>query len=490
MGQSWFQAVIASLVRRRYPLSVNPRSVAAISAGRLAGMASRLLGRGGGTAVAGLVANNIDPHLAQRLAAQLANGSAIVTGTNGKTTTSSMLVAIARAAGLGTLANPSGSNLMRGITSALIDASSLFGNLRDADRLGVLEVDEATVPEAAMALAPRVVVFTNLFRDQLDRYGEVDTVAQLWRAAVAQLPETTTIVLNVDDPAVASLAADAPGPVLTFGIEDTSVASEAELGLEHAADYRFCLACGSELEYSAAFYGHIGHWRCPSCGRGRPAPDLSATRVELQSNGSRMTLQRAGEQFEVELPLAGLYNVQNTLAAAAAAIALDLPNDAIASALGSFQPAFGRQERFDVDGREVVVFLAKNPTGLNQVLRTITGDAGVALHVLFFLNDGIADGRDISWIWDADYELIATDPERVAVTVSGTRAEELALRLKYAGLGATTLVRDTASALAAAIESTPQGETLYVIPTYTAMLEVRELLARRARKRPFWEQAS
>jgi len=469
--------------------------VAAISAGRLAGMASRVLGRGGGTAVAGLVANNVDPQLAQRLARQLGHGSAVVTGTNGKTTTSSMLVAIARAAGLDTLANPSGSNLMRGITSALIDASGLSGSLRDADRLGVLEVDEATVPEAALALTPRVIVFTNLFRDQLDRYGEVDTVAQVWRAAVAELPESTTLVLNADDPAVASLAGDARGPVLTYGIEDTSVASDAELGLDHAADYRFCLACGSELEYSAAFYGHIGHWRCPSCGRARPAPDLSASQVELESNCSRVALQHDGEQLLFELPLTGLYNVQNALAAAASAVALGLPHEAITSALGSFEPAFGRQERFDVDGREVLVFLAKNPTGLNQVLRTITGDAGVATrpgwarHFLFFLNDGIADGRDISWIWDADYELIA---ERArSVTVSGTRAEELALRLKYADLATTpTLERDTARALASAISATPPGETLYIIPTYTAMLEVRELLAKRASKLPFWEQAS
>ena len=474
---------------------MNVRSIAAINAGRLAGMASRVLGRGGGTAVAGLVANSVDPQLAQHLARQLAHGTAIVTGTNGKTTTSSMLVDIARAAGLSTLANASGSNLMRGISSALIDESGLTGSLRDPDRLGVLEVDEATVPEAALALEPRVIVFTNLFRDQLDRYGEVDTVAQLWRTAVRKLPESTTLVLNVDDPAVASLASDARGPVLTFGIEDTSVASDAELGLDHAADYRFCITCGSELEYAAAFYGHIGHWRCPSCGRARPAPDLTATSVEMLAHSSRVTLQQAGDQLDFELPLVGLYNVQNALAAVASAVTLGLPYDAIKRALGSFQPAFGRQERFDVDGREVLVFLAKNPTGLNQVLRTISSDASGATrpegarHFLFFLNDGIADGRDISWIWDADYELIAEDAR--SVVVSGTRAEELALRLKYADLAATpALVRDTATALAAAITATPQGETLHIIPTYTAMLDVREQLARRASKRPFWEQAS
>ena len=480
--------MVASPEGRRYPLPVNPITVAAISAGKLAGMASRLSGRGGGTAIAGLVANGIDANLVQHLGRQLGQGSAIVTGTNGKTTTSSMLVAIAREANVPTLANPSGSNLMRGVATALIGEASFLGNLRDPDRVGVFEVDEATVPEAAQALDPRVIVFTNLFRDQLDRYGEVDTVAQLWRDAVRKLPESTTLVLNTDDPAITSLAADARGPVLTYGIEDTSIASDAELGLEHASDYRFCISCGGELTYDAAFYGHIGHWRCPSCGRARPTPDVRATSVKLLPDRSVITLEHAGETTEVELPLAGLYNVQNALAAAAGALALKLPLAAIGTALAAVEPAFGRQERFDIDGREVFVFLAKNPTGLNQVLRTITARPEGASHFLIFLNDGIADGRDISWIWDADYELIASNAQSVAV-VSGTRAEELALRLKYADVG-SSIERDTASALAAAVESTPQGETLFVIPTYTAMLEVRELLARRASKRPFWEQAS
>ena len=468
---------------------MNPRTSIAIYAGRLAGTASRLFGRGGGTAVAGLVANSLDSDLVQHLGRQLGQGSAIITGTNGKTTTSSMLVAIAREAGTPTLANPSGSNLMRGVATALIREASFLGNLRDPDRVGVFEVDEATVPEAARALDPRVIVFTNLFRDQLDRYGEVDTVAQLWRDAVRKLPESTTLVLNTDDPAITSLAADARGPVLTYGIEDTSIASDAELGLEHASDYRFCISCGGELTYEAAFYGHIGHWRCPSCSRARPTPDVRATSVSLLAKRSVITLEHAGKTTEVELPLAGLYNVQNALAATAGALALGLPLEAIGAALATVEPAFGRQERFDVDGREVLVFLAKNPTGLNQVLRTITARPEGASHFLMFLNDGIADGRDISWIWDADFELIASDASGVAVVVSGTRAEELALRLKYADVG-SSIERDTASALAAAVESTPQGETLFVIPTYTAMLEVRELLARRASKRPFWEQAS
>jgi UDP-N-acetylmuramyl tripeptide synthase len=469
---------------------VNPRTWAAISIGRLAGAASRTARRGGGTAVAGLIAQQIDPRLAERLASQLGRGCAVVTGTNGKTTTARMLAAIAGEAGLRPLANSSGSNLMRGVATALLAATDPFGRLRDAaDRLGVFEVDEATLPEAAAALRPRVIVFTNLFRDQLDRYGEVDTVARLWQRTVEGLPDGTTLVLNADDPAVASLASTTKARVLTFGIDDTRVAEER---LEHASDYRFCLSCGEELAYSAAFFGHVGHWRCPSCGRARPVPDVRATCVEFASERStRLTIGTPQAELRFELPLAGLYNAENALAAAAGSIALGLPPAAIERALSSFRAAFGRQERFELDGRTVLVLLGKNPTGMNQVLRTIAfahPPQADALHLLLFLNDGIADGRDISWIWDADYELIAG--LTASVIVSGTRAEELALRLKYADLRVEPqIAHDAQQALDTALAQTPPGETLYVVPTYTAMLEIRELLARRGQRPHFWEES-
>ena len=462
---------------------MNPRAWLAICAGRLAGAASRALRRGGGTAVGGLLALQIDPDLPRRLGGGLGHGCVLVTGTNGKTTTSRMLAATAQEAGVRPLANASGSNLMRGIAAALIGETNVLGRVRGAgERLGVFEVDEATLPEAA-ALAPRAIVFTNLFRDQLDRYGEVDTVAQLWQRTVAALPASTALVLCADDPAVASLARAATGRVLTYGIEETRGGGDE---LEHASDYRFCLICGEELLYQVAFYGHVGHWRCPSCGNARPSPDIAAVRIEPASpRSTRLTVATPAGELRVDLPLAGLYNVENALAATAAAVALELPVDAVARALARFQPAFGRQERFTIDGRDVVVLLGKNPTGMNQVLRTIAA-SGNGAHLLLFLNDGIADGRDISWIWDTDYELIAT--LAAGVVISGTRAEELALRLKYADLAIEPqLVHDPRAALGAALVATPPGSTLYVVPTYTAMLNVRELLARRGARGHFWE---
>jgi UDP-N-acetylmuramyl tripeptide synthase len=467
---------------------MHPRTTAAVIAGKLAGAASRLSGRGGGTAIAGLVALRIDPAIVRRLAAQAGGGAIAVTGTNGKTTTSLMLNRIAAAAGLRPLHNSSGSNLIRGVAAAFVEAATPSGAIPDAARrLAVLEVDEATLPEIVRSAAPRVIVFTNLFRDQLDRYGEVDAVAAAWARALAAAPADTTLVLNADDPGVAHLGRGAKARVLYYGVDDTSVAGDGD---QHASDFRTCLACGAELAYTATFYGHVGHWRCTGCDNRRPAPDVRITRVALHHDASEIEIVAGGTALRVTLPLAGLYNAYNALAAAAGSLALALPHEAIVTALDGFSAAFGRQERFRVGGRDVQVLLGKNPTGLNQVLRTIAAraDGAAELRILFFLNDGFADGRDISWIWDADYELVR--PRAAWTMAAGTRAEDLALRLKYAGFGDDVpLERATAPALRRALEATPADGTLYVVPTYTAMLEVRELLAKQGGARHFWEDA-
>jgi UDP-N-acetylmuramyl tripeptide synthase len=480
-----------------------PRMHAAILAGKLAGAASRMLQRGGGTAIAGVVAERIDPRIVARLAPQARAGAIAVTGTNGKTTTSLMLSRIARAAGYDPLHNASGSNMMRGIAATYIDAASPGGRITNAARrLAILEVDEATLPAIVPAVRPRAIVFTNLFRDQLDRYGEVDHVATLWQRALTssspQPPppastasdtqpggEVPTLILNADDPAVAHLGKATNARIIYYGINDTSVAAD---DIDHASDFRQCLDCGETLAYSATFYGHVGHWRCVSCGNARPAPHISARRVTLGDDVTALDIDLPDGSMRVALPLSGLYNACNALAATAGAIALGLPRDAIVAALEGFTAAFGRQERFSIDGRDVRMLLGKNPTGLNQVLRTLAARPG-RKHTLFLLNDNFADGRDISWIWDADYELLQPQTERTLA--AGARAEDLALRLKYAGYGADVPVeRDIGRAIDAAIASTPPGGTLYVLPTYTAMLESREILAAKAGVRKFWQDGA
>jgi UDP-N-acetylmuramyl tripeptide synthase len=465
------------------------RTIAAVWGGKAAGAASRAFGRGGGTAIAGLVAERIDPAIVARLGRQAGAGAICITGTNGKTTTSLMLSGIAAEAGLAPLHNRSGSNLMRGLAATFSEAASIDGSIPDAARrIAILEVDEATLPYAVDAVRPRAIVFTNLFRDQLDRYGEVDTVAKAWGRALSSRRDGDSaepvLVLNADDPAVAHLAGSARGGVLTYGIDDATAAGSGD---EHASDFRTCLNCGGALQYSAAFYGHVGHWRCPRCGNARMQPDVRATRVVVGEDATALEIVLPDGKMNIALPLPGVYNAYNALAAVAGATALGLPRDAIARALEGFSAAFGRQEQFSIDGRDVRVVLGKNPTGLNQVLRTLSKRPGEK-RWLFVLNDGIADGRDISWIWDADYEL-AREGAQWAMA-AGTRAEDMALRLKYAGFEERWRPeRETATAVQRAIERTPAGGTLYIVPTYTAMLEVREMLAKRGGQRRYWEGA-
>jgi UDP-N-acetylmuramyl tripeptide synthase len=458
------------------------RTIASVWAAKTAAFASRRLGRGGGTAISGLVGLQLQPGLIAELAAQLGHGCITITGTNGKTTTSRLIAEAARRAGLRPLANASGSNLVRGIAATLAGGAGPDGRLHGAGRIGVFEVDEATLPLVLPLLEPRVAIFTNLFRDQLDRYGEVEAVAALWRKMLANAPDATRLVLNADDPAVAALG-EGRDDTVYFGVDDTSLSHAT---LEHASDAVAC-GCGARLVHDAAFIGHAGHWRCPACGRRRPQPSFAARGVVLGDGRSlRFMLVTPEGEREVSLPIGGLYNVYNALAAAAACHASGIGLDHVTQALAGSGAAFGRQEAFEVDGRRVELLLGKNPAGLNQVLQTLLLDRQRKV-ALFVLNDGIADGRDISWVWDADFELAASQFD--AVYVSGTRAQDMALRLHYADFDPATVrvIEDLPEAVDAAIAATPAGDCLTVVPTYTAMLSVREMLARRTGREAFWQ---
>jgi UDP-N-acetylmuramyl tripeptide synthase len=445
---------------------------------------SRRLGIGGGTALPGLIAERIDPEIVSEMAAQLGHGSVLVTGTNGKTTTARLLRSILRSAGLSPVANSSGSNMMRGIAAALAESATWTGGMRRRDqRIGVFEVDEATLPQAISAIQPRAIVFTNLFRDQLDRYGEVEYVSGIWRETIDGLDEEVTIILNADDPSLSALAKRSDLRTLFYGLEDESLAIDK---LEHAADARWCSSCGKELSYSTIYYGHLGHWRCDTCDTSRPAVGVGVTNIETFPYALWLTVSLPNDETaQLKLPLTGLYNAYNALAAAATASALGATNHDIERGLRHASATFGRQERLTIGGRDVEVILAKNPAGLNEVLRTITSN-GRSENIAFFLNDEIADGRDISWIWDVDFELLSGSLKNV--TVSGIRAWDLALRLKYAGFDTLDRVElDTERALRQALNDAPEGEPLVVVPTYTAMLDVRETLARWAGGKAFWK---
>ncbi len=436
---------------------------------------SRLAGRGGGTTLPGKLVWKLDPGAVDALARLLPGGVALVSATNGKTTTTAMASAILSPTRR--LAwNNSGANLASGVASTLLLA-------RDAE-LGLLEVDEFALPEVSRRTRPRVVCLGNLFRDQLDRYGELEHIAERWRAAVEQLDRTTTTVVNADDPLVAALAEDRVS-TLRFGVDDPA---HSRQGLQHASDSKYCVRCGHPYRYDAVYVGHLGAYRCESCGHARPALDVAAREIESHGlDGVSFTLEAPGASARLRLAVPGLYNVYNALAAGAVGLALGAPLDEVVAGLERFRAAFGRFERFAVGDRTVLLLLVKNPAGANEALRTLS-EGEVPPAIVVALNDRIADGRDVSWIWDVDFEPLL---ERASTIVAaGERAAELALRFTYGGVARDRLeiVPELDEALERGLELTPAGGELVVLPTYTAMLALRQTATERGLTRPYWER--
>jgi lipid II isoglutaminyl synthase (glutamine-hydrolysing) len=448
-------------------------------AARAVGAASRASGRGGGTTLPGRLLLRLDPAAIGRLGAGLDRGTTLISATNGKTTTAGMLAALLAAEDRVPVHNRAGSNMTWGIATALLEQQG---------EEGLFEVDEAWLPRVASELDPSLVVLGNLFRDQLDRYGETEVLAAEWAGVVAARAGGARFVLNADDPLVADLGRDAEGGrregIVFFGVEDQS---QALPELQHAFDAKHCRRCGHPYAYERAFVGHLGHYVCPNCGADRPRPDVAATRIELRGmSGSSLTVRTPGGELAIELPLPGLYNVYNALAAIAAALELGVDPQRIAPALAGMRGAFGRVETVTIGAKPVSILLVKNPAGANEVLRTLRLEAEAGeVDLWIALNDRIADGRDVSWIWDADFELLAGVVRRV--TCAGTRAAEMALRLKYAGWPEETIAvePEIEAALDSAVAAAPGR--LFALPTYTALLELHKVLSGRGLTKDFWK---
>jgi UDP-N-acetylmuramyl tripeptide synthase len=449
--------------------------VPAYAIARAAGSLSRRLGRGGGTSLPGQLLLRWRPGAINEMAASMPEGSAVVSATNGKTTTARLLAGCLRADGRRLVTNQSGANLLSGVATALLAD-------RGSGDLGLFEVDEAALPAVVAQLEPRVVLLMNLFRDQLDRYGELEELATRWRAMLATIAPGTAVLLNADDPGVAALGDGFPGATY-FGIDDPSPALP---GLPHAADSKRCRRCDTPLVYDVVFLGHLGHWRCDSCGWRRPLPAVRATHVHVDGlSGVDLTVETPSGTVSARLPLPGLHNAYNAVAATAAAVALGVAADLIGPALERSQAAFGRAERITLDGRDALLLLVKNPAGANETIRTLLLDPD-PVDLLVALNDRTADGRDVSWIWDVDFEPLLGRLRHI--TVTGDRAFDLALRFRYAGLEAERMdvVPDLERAVDGAIAATPAGRPLYMLPTYTAMLDLRRILVRRGVAEDFW----
>ena len=458
------------------------RLTLALSSGKLASRTVRVLRMGGGTSLPGLVARRIDPLVLRKVIARTRAAKIVVTGSNGKTTTCRMIAAIATAAGKGVLQNRTGSNLMQGVTSVAVTGANLLGEMR-ADVL-LFEIDEATVSAAAAEIHPDVLIVTNIFRDQLDRFGELYAVAGALERAIRALPASATAVLNGDDPLVASFAPDAVCHRMLYGIQTREVGTAVP---EHAADTIRCVRCQHDLEYGKVYISHLGDFRCPRCGYARPPLDVAVTGAQTGPEGTAVTLTTPDGELRFDVSLPGLHNVYNAAAAVAGARAIGLHRAGIPTALASLKPAFGRLEAIRAGDRQVVLGFVKNPISYNTTLRTILQRPGPKA-ILSVHSNTVVDGEDFAWLWDVDLEEAAA--QIPWVIASGTKGDEVAMRFKYAGVpeGRIEVIRDLPAALDAALARVPAGGTLYVLSGYTPTRDLRRIMVTRGWVRPFWEE--
>ncbi|MFH1833114.1 MAG: MurT ligase domain-containing protein [Candidatus Levyibacteriota bacterium] len=457
--------------------------------GKLLSKISNALNLGSGSTWPGHIALILNKNFIKDILKNSNVKTVLIAGTNGKTTTGKLIKTILEyhekslPAHWRVFQNQSGANLLNGIASSMLLHSSILCELNYD--YAIFEVDENTLPSAISELIPDYIILLNLFRDQLDRYGEIDSIAKKWKESLATLSKNTTLILNADDPLIAFLGKDVKATTKYFGIEKNS--SDASTH-QHASDSVYCPSCSNKLQFNKVYFSHLGDWKCDQCAFKRPKTDM----------------------FKVEFyPLSGIYNKYNTRAAILLAKRINIDNKVINSALQNFTPAFGRQETINIDGKKVRIFLSKNPTSFNESLKTVIELGGPARHVsralrgvagrknlLFVLNDRIPDGRDVSWIWDTDIESAINDFK--TITVSGDRCYDMGLRIKYTfnefqipnskfQMNDSMKIKnfklkiesDLRNAISSALTNTPKSETLYILPTYSAMLEVRKILTGR-----------
>lgn len=410
---------------------------------------SNIFNLGSGSTWPGHIALSLNKNFIRELIAKNSHLKIVlIAGTNGKTTTGKLIQTILEKDNKRVFQNAAGANLVNGIASSLLLHSNIEGKLNYD--YAIFEVDENSLPLVLKEITPISLILLNLFRDQLDRYGEVNTIAQKWRKAIQQLSNETMLFLNADDPQIVAL--DPNYKARYFGLDDASLAQK---NAQHAADSTYCPFCSNKLTYKETYYSHLGSWECTKCNHKRPALDASSASF---------------------YPLVGVYNRYNTHAAVLFAKRNNVSNETIEQSLKQFKPAFGRQEVIEIDGKKVQIFLAKNPTSFNESLRTVKELNGKNL--LIILNDRIPDGRDVSWIWDVDFEDFV-DSHGFTINVSGDRVFDMALRFKYAGISKAKIHTDLSEGIKTAIDQTPENEILYILPTYSAMLEIRKILTGR-----------
>ena len=461
------------------------RLALAISAGKLAGASGRFFRIGGGTSLPGMIARRIDPNILKSVVGASTAEKIVITGSNGKTTTARMTATIADYAGQRVSHNRTGSNMLQGVTSVAVNFADMFGRL-DSDVL-LFEIDEGTIPLAVPEIQPDVVLITNIFRDQLDRYGELYSVAKALDKMLESLPETSTILLNGNDPQVANFGQNAKAQRLFFGLETTEVGTPVP---EQSADIIRCIHCQEDLLYEVAYMSHLGLYRCPNCGYTLPKLDFAATAVQLAPDGegpSHVKIRTPKGEIELDIPLPGVHNVYNAVAAIGATMSAGFDMAKAPAAIASIRPAFGRLEKIQAGDQTIYLAFVKNPTSFNLMLRLIKQHS-TEKHALIVASNTVIDGEDFAWLWDVDLEEIA--PDIRDIVCSGSKAEELAMRMKYADIPINKIstIHEREAALDAALKNAGPGGTLYIMASYTPTNELRRIMQKRGWVKHFWEE--
>lgn len=453
------------------------RTIISVAACKMSRSILRRLGKGG-TNVPGRVALKLYPGLLGVLAKNVT--TIIVTGTNGKTTTSRMIEKSLADSGIRYFANKSGANMLPGITAEFAMNSSLGG--KNKYDVALVECDEAAFKMVSKYVDAKCVVVTNVFRDQLDRYGEVTHTLNSILTGIKNSPNAT-VCINADDSLSVSMKEQIPNKVVFYGVESEIYKNR----VHEVSDAPYCIHCKTEYEYDYVTYGHLGGFRCPNCGYRRPDSEVAVEKViESTADASTIEIRVNGEHYTATINLPGGYNIYNAIATVAAGKVLGLKDAVVVGALNSFECGFGRMEKFTIENTDIRMILIKNPAGCNQVLNFLSNTTEPSLFVVA-LNDRYADGTDISWIWDVDFEkLVGIQDKLTGIWVTGRRADEMAMRFKYTGLPLEKIrvIKDYEQLIE---QMVLQSSPVYIMPTYTAMLDIREKISKKFGFKEFWE---
>lgn len=436
----------------------------------------------GGTTLPGKVAQKVFPDIIKHISKDLK--VIMITGTNGKTTTTRIIGQILEENNIDYITNKSGANLVSGIITTLVDSVNLSGEIKY--KTALIEVDEAAFDIITNDIKPNILVVTNFFKDQLDRFGEIYSTLNKVKSGIEKSPEAR-LILNADDPLCASLSKDHKGQVLYYGFDEN-----AYEGTDNflSSDAVFCIYCMGKYQYKNRVYGHLGAFECTSCDHSRQSSDITCLNVyELNSSYTQIELSIDEEKYNAKVNLPGLYNVYNALAAVSCGHMLNLPHKSIISSLGTFESSFGRMETIKTDGKIIKLILVKNPAGFNQVINFLLTESKEN-QIAFLVNDKLADGTDVSWLWDVDFEELTKIQENVSFFyTSGTRAEDMAVRLKYAGIYSDKIevIKDYEELIQKGLSNTEKGHNFYILPTYTALLDIRGYLKKKFGLKEFWK---